>query len=132
MCSAIGLCACGEEEAKETTKSTSENNTSEKETTENTTQETTTEEADDKVTYTIKVVDEDGNAIAGAMVQLCKDSCVPGKTDDNGVAEFKLAEDDYKASLMAMPEGYEYSGEEEAFYYEDGATELTITLKKKS
>ena len=80
------------------------------------------------VQYTVTVLDEEGNPIVGAMVQLCKDSCVPAITDAAGVATFTLPEDDYKASMLSMPAGFEYAGEEDTFYFE-GAFELTITLK---
>ena len=82
---------------------------------------------DGKVTYTVKVVDEGGNPIAGAMVQLCKETCLPGSTNAEGVAEFKVVEDEYKVSFMTMPAGYE--AEAEQFYFEAGSYELTITLK---
>jgi hypothetical protein len=62
------------------------------------------------------------------MVQLCKDSCVPGVTDAHGVASFTLAEDDYKASMLSMPAGFEYAEETDAYYFENGY-ELTIVLK---
>lgn len=122
--SSVCLTGCGEKdnnEGKTTTKS-EEAVTTEKN------EETTTVD-NSKVTYKIKVVDESGAGIADAMVQLCKDACVPGKTDANGVAEFVLAEDAYKASVLMMPEGYTYSGTEEEFYFADGETEITITLK---
>lgn len=90
---------------------------------------TEAQEPDDKVTYTVKVVDEDGNAIADAMVQICSESCIPGKTDANGVAEFKVDKDEYHASLMKLPDGYDYTTEETEFYFDGDATELTITLK---
>ena len=80
------------------------------------------------VQYKVTVVDEAGAPIVGAMVQLCKDSCVHAITDANGVATFTLPEDDYKASMLAMPAGYAYAGEADTFYFE-GAFELTITLK---
>lgn len=79
--------------------------------------------------YKVKVVDEAGNPVAGAMVQICKDSCVPGATDAEGVATFTVAEDDYKASMLTMPAGYEYAEETDAYYFEDGAYEVTIVLK---
>lgn len=82
---------------------------------------------DGKVTYTVKVVDEGGNPIAGAMVQLCKETCLPGSTNAEGVAEFKVVEDEYKVSFMTMPAGYEAEATE--FYFEAGSYELTITLK---
>lgn len=91
--------------------------------------EETTEPVDDgKVTYTVKVVDEGGNPVAQAAVQLCKDSCLPGMTDAEGVATFRVLEDaGYKVSFMVMPTGYE--AEETEFYFEDGSYEMTITLK---
>lgn len=109
------LCACAETDAPVQT------------TTAPTVQETEETVDDGKVTYTVKVVDEAGNPVASAAVQLCKDSCLPGMTNAEGVATFRVAEDAYKVSFMAMPAGFEAEAEE--FYFEDGAYELTITLK---
>lgn len=88
--------------------------------------------SDNKVSYTVYVVDEDGNGIADVSVQLCYNSCYPGKTDGNGKAAFSLDEGEYHAQIMKMPEGYAYSGEETEFYFESGKTEMTITLKSAS
>lgn len=90
---------------------------------------------DDKVTYTVRVVDEAGNPIANAMAQMCNaENCfLPVATDANGVAEFKMDEDSYKATLAGLPEGYEFAGTPDAegyYHFEGGSTELTITLKK--
>ncbi len=94
------------------------------------TQETSSENTEDgKVTYQVKVVDGENNPISGALVQLCKDTCYPSSTDENGVATFSLAEDDYKVTFLTLPAGYTYSDEEQEFYFESGETELTITLK---
>lgn len=78
--------------------------------------------------YTVTVVDESGAPIAGAMVQMCKDACVPGITDAEGVARFNLPEDTYKVSFLMLPEGYTYVDEAQEFYFADGSMELTITL----
>lgn len=86
---------------------------------------------DGKVLYTVTVVDEAGNPIPGAMVQLCQDTCFPGATNEEGVAQFSVLEADYKVSFLSLPAGYTYSTEEEAFYFADGSTELTITLKSE-
>ena len=117
--SAIGLCACG-------------GNGDENKTTEPTTkkEEISTTAKNEEEKYTVKVVDEEGNPVVGAMVQLCKDSCVPAMTKDNGVAEFELAEDNYDVKFAVFPKGYEYSTDEQVFHFESGKTELTITLKK--
>ncbi len=78
--------------------------------------------------YTVTVVDENGAPIAGAMVQMCKDACVPGITDAEGVARFNLPEDTYKVSFLMLPEGYTYADETQEFHFADGSMELTITL----
>lgn len=79
--------------------------------------------------YVVTVVDEAGNPIAGAMVQLCKDTCFPGVTGADGTARFALDEDSYKVSFLALPAGYTYVDDVQEFYFEDGSMELTITLK---
>ena len=81
---------------------------------------------DGKVTYQIKVVDEANKPVPNVMVQLCKNSCYPGTTNQDGVAEFHLAEADYKASVTVMPEGY--TSEAEEFRFPAGSYELTIIL----
>ena len=70
----MGLCACGAAEAPkaEPTVAATEAPTVPAE---------TEPAADGRVTYTIHVQDENGAAIAGAMVQICMDTCLPGMTD---------------------------------------------------
>ena len=117
VCLLATLCACGGEPSNPADGSTTT-------TTSNTT--TTTTKADDKVTYTVTVKDADGNPVTGAMVQLCKETCIPTMTDANGVATWSLAEDEYKVSFAIAPTGYAV---EEAYYGEGDATEMTITLQ---
>jgi hypothetical protein len=128
--SAMSLCACGgKEEANETTTKKQEATSTEATTAAKETEADT--EDDGLVDYKVTVVDDAGNPVANAMVQCCKDSCVPAMTNAEGVAEFKLAEDDYDVKFAAFPEGYEYMSDEEVFHFEDGKYELTITIKKK-
>lgn len=92
--------------------------------------QTTADTQDDgKTAYSVAVVDAEGNPIAGAMVQLCADTCYPGVTDASGVAHFSVLENEYKVSFLSVPEGY--AAEAEEFYFEDGATEITLTLTAK-
>lgn len=127
--SAMNLCACGgKDDSNETTKKQEETSTEATTAAKETEAET---EDDGLVDYKVTVVDDAGNPVAKAMVQCCKDSCVPAMTNENGVAEFKLAEDDYDVKFAAFPEGYEYMSDEEVFHFEDGKYELTITIKKK-
>lgn len=119
----FAMCACdgGNEGADETTVA---------ETAPETKPETTVAPADDMITYIVKVTDESGAPISGAMVQMCKDACVPGRTNDEGIAEFSLVEDEYKASFLFVPEGYALQDENVTdFYFEEGATEITLVLK---
>lgn len=121
LCLAVGLCACtGGGETTTTQANTTQTSTAE------TTQETT-EAAPGG--YRVTVVDEGGNPIAGAMVQLCLDTCYPAATDDSGVAKFAVEEADYKVSFLALPEGYTYTSDVQEFYFAEGSSELTITLK---
>lgn len=115
LCLALSLCACADTAAEP------------KESTGETVQDVTETVDDGKVTYTVTVVDENGEPVANAAVQICKDSCLPGMTNEEGVAKFNVVEDDYKVSFMTMPEGFEAEAEE--FYFEEGSYELTITLK---
>ena len=127
--SAMSLWACGgKDDSNETTKKQEETSTEATTAAKETEAET---EDDGLVDYKVTVVDDAGNPVAKAMVQCCKDSCVPAMTNENGVAEFKLAEDDYDVKFAAFPEGYEYMSDEEVFHFEDGKYELTITIKKK-
>lgn len=81
--------------------------------------------------YKVTVVDEGGNPIVGAWVQLCVEdgTCTPASTNEKGEAGFYLDEYNYKVSFMVLPEGYEYTSEQDTWYFEDGKTEMTIVLK---
>lgn len=130
-CMAICITGCGSDKKDETVTTTVTATEKETEATENKTEEQTKE--DTKVVYSVKVVDEEGNVMPSVMVQICKDACIPGKTNDQGIAEFSVDEEsDYKASILQMPEGYALVGEEENFYFESGNKEVTITLKKSN
>ena len=127
LCLVLSLCACGGSEAPATEAPATQAPATEAPATEAPEAEPAIPEG--MVQYTITVVDEGGNPIAGAMVQMCKDSCIPGMTDAAGVASFTMAEDDYKVSFLTMPAGFELVDETSEFYFESGSTEMTITLK---
>ena len=84
---------------------------------------------DGKVTYTVTVTDEQGNPLTSAMLQLCKETCMPAIVDASGTASWSVPEDDYKVSFLDLPDGYTYSTEETEFYFADGETSMTIVLK---
>lgn len=59
--------------------------------------------------FVIRVVDQDGNAVAGVKVQMCSDagSCrIPVTTDENGEATYKYEEGVFHAQLTELPDGY--------------------------
>ncbi len=116
------LCACGGNEA------TGSNDSTQTSGTEASTQASTDATEDSsKVTYTVTVLDEGGNPVVGAFVQLCLDACIPSATNAEGVATYNVEEADYKVSFVSMPEGY--SSDATEFYFENGSHEMTITLK---
>ena len=116
------LCACGGDSNGPTGNEPIDNQN-------NNTQTSSKEDATPK--FEVTVIDVDGNPVKGVMVQLCKDTCVPAMTDENGVAIFsEEITDGYKLSVMSCPEGYEYTGDAE-IYLEDGDTEYTIEITKK-
>ena len=123
VCMAVSLCACGASNATEPQDTTPA-------VTQPQVTEAPTEAEVTGVTYTVKVVDEGGNPVAGAMVQLCAEMCLPKLTDANGVAVYENMEErsDYKASVTVYPAGYEQLGDV-TDHYLDGATEVTITVK---
>lgn len=132
LCSALFLGSCGGDEATENSKDVS--STVSENADVNSSEESTpaSEESvsvdDGKVEYTVKVTDNDGKAMAGVMVQLCLNSCIPKVTDANGTAIFNVEEADYKVSVMTMPEGYTYATDTTEYHFEEGSTSLTIVL----
>lgn len=128
LCMALSLCACGGEDDTPATTEVTETEAVTA-TVPETPEETEPAVDDGSVTYTVTVVDEDGNPIAGAMVQICMDTCYPGVTGADGSVQFSVAEADYKVSFLSLPAGYTYSTEEQEFYFENGSTEITLTLK---
>ena len=93
--------------------------------------EAPTEAPSTKVTYTVTVKDQDGNAVEGAAVQMCDDKgCkMPAATDANGVVTFTYDPSNYHVTVVECPEGYTCDPEQ-AFYFEGEATELTVTVTK--
>lgn len=132
LCMVFSLCACG---GNTDTKDDDKNNNVVNNDVKDDADDESKDESDEdegvqtQAGFQVKVVDEGGNPIKGVMVQICKDSCVPAMSDDNGIASFNVQiEDGHKLSIMSKPEGYEYDGEAEV-YLEAGATEYTLTLK---
>ena len=126
----ICLCACGE--GSDTSVAESNADVSASVSSSASTAESEAESKNDiaLATFKVKLVDADGNAVSGVMVQLCKDTCMPAMSDSEGVATFNAEiVDGYKLSVLSCPAGYTYEGESE-IYLDAGISEYTITLTK--
>ena len=129
---ALSLCACG---GGNTDKNTEDKNTENTPVSTQDTQKESESEStvvdDGKIVYKVTVVDEGGNPVANAMVQVCDDATcfAPAPTNAEGVAEFRLVEmDGYKTKLVTNPAGYE-AVETDYVSFESGKTEVTLTVK---
>ena len=82
-------------------------------------------------TYTLKCVDQDGNPVAGVMLQVCDDAtCAVYTTDENGVYEFSSAPYAWDVHVLKAPEGYVADSTEVVKTPEEGG-ELVFTLTKQ-
>ena len=99
--------------------------------TEEQTPEAPTEAPSTKVTYTVTVKDQNGDAVEGAAVQMCDaDTCkMPVATNAEGVATFNYDPSSYYVTVQEAPDGYTCDPEQK-FYFEGDATELTVTITK--
>lgn len=121
----LALCACGSTQNPGTTGATEPNTTTQG--TPEPTNKPTQPVDDGKITYTVTITDAEGKPLAGAVIQLCIDTnCYPCVASGEGVATIDLEENDYKVSFIAVPSGYVA---EEAYYFADGETSLTIALE---
>ena len=95
---------------------------------------TVTKVADEKITYTVTVIDQNGEAVVGAEVQLCYNGvCLPTvETNTSGVMTNSLKSGYEVSVLLTLPEGYTatpVSGDYHAILAVD-ETEVTITVTK--
>ena len=125
LCMVFTLCACGG------TNEVGNNSTNKATTPATTAPQETTAPVEKLNTYTIKVVDKEGNPMAGVKVQLCEESengqCfLPVTTDENGVAVYEKEAGAYKAAINKMPAGYKC--DKDYVYFGDDM-EVTIELK---
>lgn len=73
--------------------------------------------------YTITVTDQNGDPVAGAVVNVCTDTtCEPQTADENGFIYYSGEMENYHLEVIKVPEGYDigddadlYTGEETRF-----------------
>ncbi len=83
--------------------------------------------------FTLRLVDENGDAVEGANVQICygaSGTCYkPANTDEYGEYKVYLDTDELvKAKINSVPTGYVNPTGEEYTYFESGSFELEITV----
>ncbi len=90
---------------------------------------------DTRIAHTITLVDGEGNAISGVLVQICEGGAcqTPVATDANGkaVIRFNPSGEELKARVLNVPTGYvrpEGVDDEGYIHVAAGTTEITLTL----
>jgi len=80
--------------------------------------------------YVVKVVDQDGNPVAGVKVQMCDKYCVSfnAPTDANGQTSTDYREGNFRAQILELPEGYTVDDLDD--YYEFTGNEVIIEVEK--
>jgi len=82
--------------------------------------------------YVVKVVDQYGNPVVGATLQMCSDlGCIPfdAPTDVNGESTHAFISGEFQAKINSLPEGYFVDGDEELEVYYDFDFDYTVTLE---
>ncbi len=126
-CTVLCLCACGNSNEETKPQETEPQITQPQET-----EGETAAIPDGKAEYAAYVKDEGGNPVANVMIQICKETCYPAITDEQGKAVWIY--DDVEGCKVSfptgVPAGYAYVDETVTeFYYEGDSKEITITLK---
>lgn len=80
--------------------------------------------------YTLKCIDQDGNPVAGAMLQVCDEAtCQVYSSDENGVYAFSAPSYAWEIHVLKAPEGYTADSTEVVLAPADGG-ELVFTFTK--
>ena len=75
------------------------------------------------------VYDQDGNPVKGVFVSVCDDmTCSFQKTDENGIATFRLDRKVYEVHVQKVPEGYEK--DTETYRTLESGSDVNIFLEK--
>lgn len=80
--------------------------------------------------YVIRVVDRDGNAIAGVKVQMCDEagSCrIPRTTDADGYASYPYEEGTFHAQLTELPDGYTVDDVTKYYNFDNNLATIILT-----
>ncbi len=89
-------------------------------------------EAPSEATYTIKVVDQNGDPVPNASISICTDTaCEIRKTNKRGQVVYQGAPYAYHILLLKLPKGYSFGGKTDAYTSEKSST-VTFKVKRNS
>ena len=87
-------------------------------------------ESETEATYTVTVLDQNGDPVPGAAVGFCLESgCVPVDCDENGVATYKAAPNNYHIKVIDAPEEYDYPDDTD-IYTDTASGSYTLYITK--
>lgn len=86
---------------------------------------------EDHPTYTVRVVDQNGDPVPEAAVIFCLDTgCVPVETDENGVAIYSGAPARYHIQVVDAPDEYDYPDDTDTYIGPESG-EMTLVITKE-
>ncbi|MBR1558822.1 MAG: hypothetical protein IJ646_01135 [Clostridia bacterium] len=85
--------------------------------------------AEGEATYTVYVVDQNGDPVPEAAVGFCVDTgCMPIEADENGVATYTGAPTRYHLQVVDAPDEYDWPDESDVYIGpESGEATLVVT-----
>ncbi len=85
----------------------------------------------DENTYSVQVIDQNGDPVSGAVIGFCTDSeCNISETNEAGIAFFTGPAYPYHIQIVSVPEGYSYDKDYSA-YMSDESISITAEVTKK-
>ena len=89
-----------------------------------------TQAEETEATYTVRVIDQNGDPVPGAYLNFCTDdSCMLTQADENGVITFVGEPMIYHLQILMLPDGYSFDPAFEA-YTGLHTSEMTVTVHK--
>ena len=87
-------------------------------------------ELEEKATYIITVLDQNGDPVPKAAVSFCTPtSCSFAKADENGVATYVGAPFAYHVDIVKVPKGYSFTPLDDV-YTDPHSSSMTVTVTK--
>lgn len=112
MC--FGFCACAEDDSAKVAEMQSK-----------------AEEIKSRTSFSVKVVDQNGNIVQGVVLKIRRDSPITARTNNRGIATFRMSiGENCKLIVMSCPHGYEYNGDP-AIPIKAGTSEYVLKITKK-